>query len=108
MISFDAPSREFCVSRRVDTNTPLQALVTMNDPVYVEASKRYAEEFMNSDNPELGIAEGFKQALFRKPSSEELKELVTLYNLAQDQGHEEPMMVVAGTIFNLDEFLNRN
>jgi hypothetical protein len=37
MVSFDSPSREFCVSRRIRTNTPLQALITLNDPVYLEA-----------------------------------------------------------------------
>ena len=39
MITFDAPSREACMIRRVRTNTPLQALVTLNDPVYIEAAQ---------------------------------------------------------------------
>ena len=39
MTTFDAPSREFCAVRRIRTNTPLQALVTLNDPVFVEASQ---------------------------------------------------------------------
>jgi hypothetical protein len=43
MITFDSPSREFCQLRRLRTNTPLQALVTLNDPVYVEAAQRLAE-----------------------------------------------------------------
>ncbi len=42
MMTFDAPSREFCQSRRIRTNTPLQALVTLNDPVYLEAAERLA------------------------------------------------------------------
>ena len=42
MITFDAPSREFCQSRRLITNTPLQALVTLNDPVYLEAAANLA------------------------------------------------------------------
>ena len=44
MTSFDSPSREFCVSRRIRTNTPLQALVTLNDPVYLETSMSFASE----------------------------------------------------------------
>ena len=39
MVTFDSPSREFCQLRRLRTNTPLQALVTLNDPVYVEAAR---------------------------------------------------------------------
>ena len=39
MAAFDAPSREVCTLRRPNTNTPLQAFVTMNDPVYVEAAQ---------------------------------------------------------------------
>lgn len=43
MQTFDAPSREVCTIRRIHTSTPLQAFVTMNDPVYVECSQRLAD-----------------------------------------------------------------
>ena len=46
MATFDAPSREICSMRRIRTNTPLQALVTMNDPVYVEASQAFAKRIL--------------------------------------------------------------
>ena len=42
MATFDAPSREFCTVRRIRTNTPLQALVTLNDPVFIEAAQALA------------------------------------------------------------------
>ncbi len=42
-LTFDAPSREFCTARRIPTNTPLQALVTLNDPVYIECATALAQ-----------------------------------------------------------------
>ena len=45
-ISFDSPSRELCVSRRINTNTPLQALTTLNDTVYVEAARALGQLMM--------------------------------------------------------------
>lgn len=46
MATFDAPNREVCTVRRTRTNTPLQALVTLNDPVYVEAAQAVARRLV--------------------------------------------------------------
>ena len=46
LVTFDAPSREFCTVRRVRTNTPLQALTTLNDPYFFEASRAMAKRMM--------------------------------------------------------------
>ena len=48
MATFDAPNREVCTLRRVRTNTPLQALVTLNDPVYIEAAQALARRIVAS------------------------------------------------------------
>ena len=81
MATFDAPNREVCTLRRNQTNTPLQALVTLNDPVYVEAAQALARTMLQHDGPvSFQIAEGFKRCLLRDPSESELLALVTLFN----------------------------
>jgi hypothetical protein len=75
--TFDAPEREFCTIRRPMTNTPLQALVLLNDPTYSEASRKIAERMMREggSSAEERIAYAFKLATARGPSGSELKVL---------------------------------
>ena len=72
---FDAPSREFCTIRRISTNTPLQALVLLNDPTYVEAARALGERIMKEggDDAVARIRWAFLEALSRPPSDRELK-----------------------------------
>ena len=71
---FDAPSREFCSVNRPRTNTPLQALVTLNDPAYVEAARNFGERILteggNDDATRLTFA--FTKATSREPNQAEL------------------------------------
>ncbi len=90
--TFDAPSRELCVSRRIRTNTPLQALVTLNDPVYLEVSQALAWEVKQS----LGLAprQNIRQAYFRLtghyPSKQRLELLVNYYLTSIDYYRKSP------------------
>jgi hypothetical protein len=71
--AFDAPDRETCTVRRARTNTPLQALVLMNDPTYVEASRKLAERVMREGGAteDERIAYAFRVPLARRPTAEE-------------------------------------
>jgi hypothetical protein len=82
MATFDAPSREVCTVRRPRTNTPLQALVTLNDPVYVEAAQALARRMVReggSTSPERA-ARGFRLVLARQPTAAEIDRLVRLHD----------------------------
>jgi len=73
MLTFDAPDRETCTVRRARTNTPLQALVLLNDPTYIEASRKLAERIMteSGSSPDERIGFGFRAVLGRVPTAAE-------------------------------------
>src|SRR5262249_38540870 len=84
MATFDAPNREVCTIRRMRTNTPLQALVTLNDPVYVEAAQALARRIARGGcSPSERAGYGFRLCLDRPPSDTELDRLVQLYERAR-------------------------
>ena len=83
MTTFDAPSREFCTVRRIRTNTPLQALVTLNDPVYIEAAQALARRILgeSGDDDPSRIDYGFQLVVSRSPGDEETSRV---HRLLQD------------------------
>jgi hypothetical protein len=131
MATFDAPNREVCTLRRTRTNTPLQALVTLNDPVYIEAAQALARRMTAAaKTPAERIRHGFRLCLARDPNEAELGRLVGLYEtshaaLAKDAEKArklatEPLgpapkgadltelaaySVVSNVLLNLDEML---
>jgi len=80
LTTFDAPDREKCTARRTITNTPLQALVLLNDPTYVEASRVLAEKTLSQAgrDPQKRIDFAFRLATDRKPQPEERAVLLAL------------------------------
>ena len=120
MTTFDAGSGEVCQIRRIRTNTPLQALITLNDEAYLEASGALAGLMQKSSN-ELAqqITFGFRRVLTRPPTPEELKRLTELYQQLKpefpqkkdflsaaklDEG-DPSMVALASVLLNLDETL---
>ncbi len=81
MATFDAPNREVCTVRRIRTNTPLQALVTLNDPVYIEAAQALARRMVSAGgkSPAERLTYGFRLVLARPPQPKEVQRLVSLY-----------------------------
>ena len=81
MAAFDAPSRETCTVRRIPTNTPLQAFVTLNDPVYVEAAQALARRLMSEGGRTVvdRVRYGVRLCLGRPPDDKQVKTLVELF-----------------------------
>jgi hypothetical protein len=74
--TFDTPGRSFCSVRRQETNTPLQALVMMNDPTYIEASRVLGYKMLSFTDPNGGISDVFKRLTGRSITKDELKLLL--------------------------------
>jgi hypothetical protein len=81
MATFDAPSREVCAVRRVRSNTPLQAFVTLNDPAFVEAAQALARRLMREGGtaPEERVRYGLRLCLARPAQPEQVEPLLELY-----------------------------
>jgi hypothetical protein len=80
--TFDAPSRETCTLARPRTSTPLQSLVLMNDPVYVEAARALAARALQEGGSELKqqLTHAFRLTLARPPQKAELELLQRTYH----------------------------
>ena len=87
LTSFDAPNREVCLARRARTNTPLQSLVLMNDPTYVESSRKLAERMMTHDAKDPGerLDYGMRLALAHPATDQQRKILLDLYHDALER-----------------------
>ncbi len=86
MSTFDVNSREVCELRRTATNTPLQALVTLNDPVYVEAAQGLARRMVGETNAKTALEKakfGFQLCLIRKPTEAESIRIRQLFEEAK-------------------------
>jgi hypothetical protein len=122
MMTFDGSAREVCQARRIRTNTPLQALVTLNDSVYVDAARHLAMKMKNNGQDiSKQIERGYELAIGMKPSPAKLDVLMKLYQTTskpevktvgsapqQNEDVDKAMVLVANAILNLDEFVMKN
>ena len=134
MMSFDAPNREVCLARRARTNTPLQALVLLNDPTYVEAARILAQKMIMGAGPktEDRIDLGYERCVARKATSTEKQILASILEEARSAFGANPAdahslnstgpyvsdptldpielaswTIVASTLLNLDETITK-
>jgi hypothetical protein len=92
MAAFDAPSRETCAIKRVRSNTPVQAFVTLNDPVYVEAAQALARRILREgcSNPEDRARFVLRLCLVRTPEPEQVAKLLELYQSELEHYSQTP------------------
>ncbi len=129
MLAFDGSSREVCLARRIRTNTPLQALVTMNDPVYTEVARQLAYHMQREggNSPTEEIRAGYRRVMARDIEPAKLAVLSRLYNEALTTYRHQPkevekllkdcpgkrgaetaaLTLVASAMVNLDEFITK-
>jgi hypothetical protein len=129
MLTFDGAAREVCTSRRIRTNTPLQALVTLNDSAFVEMAVHMAKK-MNSFSGTTSdkISEAYRQMMYKPITPERLSALSKLYDLAvktydpskegnftlvnnpdkEKAAHGSALVVVANALLNMDEWITKN
>ena len=90
--AFDAPSREECTAQRAKSNTPLQSLVLLNDPTFVEAARALAERIIREggEGPEARLDWAYRHVLSREPAESVRGELLTLYDRHRRQYEERP------------------
>lgn len=128
MLSFDATSREVCTARRIRTNTPLQALTTLNDSVYIEVAQHFAVRIQSMGIKERSaqISKGYELAMHKEISMEKRKAFEKLYDQAYQQfktnkkkiaettGSDKQtaataaLVIVAEAMLNTDEFITKN
>lgn len=97
LTTFDAPERTVCTSRRLRTNTPLQALVTLNDPVFVEAAQALGRRMISQGGAttEARVVHGFRLCLTRPPSEQETRRLAELFDRVRQQYSANPAKALA-------------
>jgi hypothetical protein len=130
MIAFDATSREVCTARRINTNTPLQALTTLNDSAYLDAARNFAYRMQKEAGSDVAkeIRTGFRIATYHDIDDESLNALLNLYNEAYNQFKSDAdktckimggmsdhtnaqtaaLSIVANAILNLDEVVTKS
>jgi hypothetical protein len=116
LVTYDAPSREFCTIRRVRTNTPLQALTSLNNPYFFDAARAMAKRMIaeGGKTETDRITYGFRLAVSRRPTQRELDDVLAFYRqqLAEYRSRgasaeASAWTMVANVLLNMDETISK-
>ena len=129
MVTFDGVARNVCTSRRIRTNTPLQALTTLNDSAYIDMARHFAYRLQKEggDDIKQQIAKGYQLATYHAIDDKSLIALQELYTIAYNRFKDDSdkalmilggkenndaktaaLVVVTNALLNLDEVVTRN
>ena len=129
MITYDGGAREVCVTRRIRTNTPLQALTNLNDSAYFVMARNFAFKMQALDkDANKQISKGYESMFFKPISENRLNALTELYNVSRSKFSKDEnaareiigtkdtqpkpetaaLVMVANAMLNLDEWVNKN
>ncbi|HUQ67416.1 MAG TPA: DUF1553 domain-containing protein, partial [Flavitalea sp.] len=131
MIAFDGSQRIVCSARRIRTNTPLQALVTLNDSVYVDLAGQFSSRMAKEGGPDIRsrIAKGYELMTYKKIPQQTLEVFIKLYGQALEEykkddsaaisfarstmkneknAEQAAMKLVANAMLNIDEVITKN
>jgi len=131
MITFDGVTRDVCTSRRIRTNTPLQALTILNDSAYIDMARHFAFRMQRegSDDVKEQLSKGYQVATYHPIGENSLAALLQLYTISYNRFRDEPdkarkllggksnggddaktaaLVVVANAMLNLDEVVTKN
>jgi hypothetical protein len=106
MLTFDAGSREVCTVRRVRTNTPLQALTTLNDPAFFEAARALAARLIKEPDPRARAELAFRLCVNRRPKPREA-DLLLSWVAREGADDLAAWTLAANALLNLDETLTK-
>lgn len=129
-IAFDGTARAVCTPRRIRTNTPMQALVTLNDSVYIDMARHFAKRMLksNATSTAAQISNGYKMMLYKNIPADRLKIFENLYQISLKEfkrdaksaaafmgnkmqaarAEDAALVMVANAMLNLDEVVTKN
>ena len=130
MLTFDGSARQVCITRRIRTNTPLQALTVLNDSSYIVMARHFAYRMNELGEKDISkkIGKGYESMMYKSITENRLKALMNLYTTSFNKFKKDPLascellglpdsmpnaeraslVMVASAMFNMDEWLNKN